>query len=112
VGGDTNAASRLDNWYLGYDENSTKLLTHDIFLEQTNLKDVIGHRYPGQFFSSTMGGKRIDIMYASPEMYRMMDNSMVLLDEWIAPTAKSVYYSGFYDRSDHYPLLVNFDLSK
>ena len=112
VGGDTNAASRLDNWYLGYDENSTKLLTHDIFLEQTSLKDVIGHRYPGQFFASTMGGKRIDILYASPAMYRLMDNSMVLLDEWIAPTAKSVYYSGFYDTSDHLPLLINFDLSK
>ena len=112
VGGDTNASSRLDNWYNGFDENSTKLLVHDIFLEQTSLKDVIGHRYPGHFFATTMSGKRIDILYASPEMYRMMDNSMVLLDEWIAPTAKSTYYSGFYDTSDHHPLLIDFDLSR
>ena len=112
VGGDTNASSRLDNWYNGFDENSTKLLVHDIFLEQTSLKDVIGHRYPGHFFATTMSGKRIDILYASPEMYRMMDNSIVLLDEWIAPTAKSTYYSGFYDTSDHHPLLIDFNLSR
>ncbi len=113
VGGDTNAWSRLDNWFYGYDTNSTRFLAHDIFLEQTNLKDVIGHRFPSSFISSSFGsGRRIDIIYASPEMYRMMDNSMSLLDEWTGPTAKSTYYSSFYDPSDHIPLLMDFDLSK
>jgi hypothetical protein len=112
VGGDTNASSRLDNWYNGFDENSTKLLVHDIFLEQTSLKDVIGHRYPGQFFSSTMGGKRIDIMYASPAMYALMDNAMTIWDSWTALTDRSIYYSSFCDPSDHLPLIMDFDLSK
>ena len=113
VGGDTNAWSRLDNWFYGYDTNSTRFLAHDIFLEQTNLKDVIGHRFPNSFISSSFGsGRRIDIIYASPAMYRLMENSMSLLDEWTGPTAKSTYYSSFYDPSDHIPLLMDFDLSK
>ncbi len=113
VGGDTNAWSRLDNWFYGYDVNSTRFLAHDIFLEQTNLKDVIGHRYPGCFISSSFGsGRRIDIIYASPEMYRLLDNSMVVLDEWTGPTVKSSYYSSFHDPSDHSPLIMDFDLSK
>lgn len=113
IGGDTNSWSRLDNWFYGYDSNSTRLLAHDVFLEQTNMKDVIGHRYPGCFMSSSYGsGRRIDIMYASPEMYNALDNAMTLLDEWTAQTAKSTYYSSFYSPSDHSPLLMDFDLSK
>lgn len=112
VGGDTNARSRLDNWYYGYDTNTTKLLTHDIILNQTSLKDVIAHRYPDCFMSTTAGGSRIDIMYASSAMYNMMVNSMTLIDAWVASTVVSQYYSGFRDPSDHYPLIMDFDLSK
>ena len=112
IGGDTNAVARVDNWYYDYDTNSTKFLVHDLIASQTDMKDVIGHRYPNCFMASTMSGRRIDIMYASPAMYRMLDNSMTLLDYWTASTAKSVYYSSFYDPSDHLPVLMDFDLSK
>ena len=112
LGGDTNARSRLDNWYYNYDAASTKLMTHDILLNQTNLKDVIGHRYPGLFISSTMGSARIDIMYASPAMYEKLTNSITLIDEWLSQTKKSEYHTSFYDRSDHRPLLMDFDMSK
>ena len=111
-GGDTNSRSRLDEWYYNYESAAVKLLTHDVVLNQTNLKDVIGHRYPGMFMASTYGGVRIDILYASPAMYDMIDNSAVIIDEWIVDSKKSEYTSSFYDRSDHRPILVNFDLSK
>ena len=112
LGGDTNSQSRLDNWYKGYDTASTKLLAHDIILNQTDLKDVIGHRYPDCFMSSTAGASRIDIMYASPKMYGLLDNAMTIWDSWTALTAKSIYYSSFSDPSDHLPLIMDFDLSK
>ena len=112
LGGDTNSQSRLDNWYKGYDTASTKLLAHDIILNQTDLKDVIGHRYPDCYMSSTAGASRIDIMYASPAMYALMDNAMTIWDSWTALTAKSIYYSSFSDPSDHLPLIMDFDLSK
>ena len=112
LGGDTNSTSRLDNWYKGYASNSTKLLTHDVVLNQTDLKDVIGHRYPGLFMASTTGTGRIDIMYASPKMYGLLDNAMTIWDSWTSLTAKSTYYSSFMDPSDHLPLIMDFDLSK
>lgn len=111
-GGDTNSRSRLDNWFYGYDTNSTKLITHDIVLNKTSLKDIIGCCYPGSFLSSTYGDSRIDILYASPEVYGMLDNAMTLIDEWLSDGKKSEYTSSFYDRSDHRPLIMDFDLSK
>ena len=111
-GGDTNACSRLDNWFYGYDTNSTKLMTHNILLDQTDLKDVIGCRYPNSFMASNYGESRIDILYASPEIYKMLDNAVILIDEWLSDSKKSEYVSSFYDVSDHRPLLMDFDLSK
>ena len=111
-GGDTNARSRLDNWFYGYDTNSTKLMTHNILLDQTDLKDVIGCRYPNSFMASNYGESRIDILYASPEIYKMLDNAVTLIDEWLSDGKKSEYVSSFYDVSDHRPLLMDFDLSK
>ena len=112
LGGDTNARSRLDNWFYAYDTNSTKLLTHDILLNQTNLKDIIGCCYPGSFMSSTYGDARIDILYASPDVYNMIDNAVMIIDEWLSDGKKSPYYSSFYEVSDHRPLIVDLDLSK
>lgn len=113
IGGDTNARSRLDNWHYQYADTSAALLTHDIILNNTNLKDVIAHRYPGHFIPTTAGdGARIDIVYTSPALYDVMDNSAVLMDRWIYGTSKSQYYSSFQDPSDHRPLIMDFDLSK
>lgn len=112
-GGDTNSRSRLDNWHYKYAEDALILSTHDILLNQTTLKDVIGHRYPGHFMASTVGGNsRIDFMYASPAMYNMMDNSITLTDKWISESTKSEYHSSFYSRSDHLPILMDFDMAK
>ena len=111
-GGDTNARSRLDNWFYGYETNSTKLLTHDVLLNQTDLKDVIGCRYPGSFMTSNYGESRIDILYVSPSMYEMIDNAVMLIDEWLSDCKKSEYVTSFYDRSDHRPLMIDFDISK
>ena len=111
-GGDTNSKSRLDNWFFGYESSSTKLLTHDVVLNQTNLKDIIGCRYPSDFVSSTQSDNRIDILYASPDVYNMISNAAVIIDEWLAEDKKSEYVSSFYSRSDHRPVIVDIDLSK
>ena len=112
LAGDTNSSSCLDNWYLGLGNGSTSYYVHNILLNQTKMKDVIGHRYPNCFFSSTMGSARIDMMYASPSLYNAIRNSTTLVDKWLAECKPSVYVSAFYDRSDHLPIIVDFDLSK
>ena len=111
-GGDTNSKSRLDNWFYGYDTNSTKLLVYDIVLNYTSLKDIIGCRYPDSFMASTYSDNRIDILYASPDMYNMIDNAITLIDDWLSDGKKSEYVSSFYECSDHRPVIVDFDLSK
>ena len=112
LGGDTNAKSRCDNWFYGLEENSTKFLAHDVLLNYTSLKDIIGCRYPGSFMSSTHSDNRIDILYVSPKVYNMIDNAAMIMDEWLAEGKRSEYVSSFYNRSDHRPMIVDIDLSK
>ena len=111
-GGDTNSKSRLDNWFYGLEEDSTRLLAHDLLLNYTSLKDIIGCRYPGSFIASTHSDNRIDILYASPEIYNMIDNAAMIIDAWLAEGKKSEYVPSFYNRSDHRPMIVDIDLSK
>jgi hypothetical protein len=111
-GGDTNSKSRLDNWFYGFESNSTRLLAHDLLLNNTDMKDIIGCRYPGSFISSTHSDNRIDILYVSTEVYNMIDNASMIIDEWLAEGTKSEYVSSFYNRSDHRPMIVDIDLSK
>ena len=109
LGGDTNAHSRLDNWYYKYAKNDTRLLTHDVVLNNTTLKDIIGLRYPNCFFTTSRNNVRIDILYASPKMYDKITNATILMDSW----AGNIYsLPPYYYPSDHRPLLIDFDMSK
>ena len=108
--GDTNARSRLDNWHYGYDENSTAFLTHDLIRNNTNLKDVIGDRYPSRhFFASYATSSRIDFIYASPAMYNRIQNSIIVIDDW-NDCHKNGNSRGCYAPSDHRPVLVDFSM--
>ena len=106
--GDTNARSRVDNWYYGYDENSTAFLTHDVIRNDTNLKDVIGDRYPAHhYFTSYTTSSRIDFIYASPAMYNRIQNSIIVIDDW-NDCHKNGNSRDSYAPSDHRPVLVDF----
>ena len=103
---DMNSRSRKDNWYYGYADDSTVLITQDVVLQQTNLLDIIAETWPGTFCSSTYGNARIDFMYASPSMMTRVVDAGFVLDKWTIPH-KTPY---FYDPSDHRPILVDFQL--
>ena len=112
LGGDTNSKSPKDQWYYGSSVADVKYLPHKYILEYTNLKDVIADRYPAgtYFMSSTYGKNRIDIMYASPEMFNRITNSIMLMDEWTSLLPAWSFYTSFRDPSDHRPVLVDFDM--
>jgi hypothetical protein len=113
IGGDANSASRLDIWYYKCSEDLPALFAHDILLSTTDFKDVIGHHYFGHFLPTTVNDAvRIDIMYASPALYKAMDNSAVLIDNWVLNFGPTPYVPNFYHPSDHRPIIVDFDLSK
>lgn len=113
LGGDTNSRSPKDEWF--YDPNTvgpTKYLPHKYILENTNLKDVIADRFPaGRYFmTSTYASNRIDILYASPEMFNRITCSTMLFDAWAHSLPTSELVSGFHTPSDHRPVIVDFDM--
>ena len=111
-GGDTNSNSRLDDWYTKYSTSSrpSRLITHDVVLNQTNLKDVIASRDCYGEKTNVMFRSRIDILYASPKMFNAITNSTMLMDCWTGPNGKWEYHNSFNDPSDHTPVLVDFNI--
>lgn len=105
--GDLNSRSRLDNWYYQYSESNTALLTQDVILNKTDLKDVIHETYPNYFIASTGGTSRIDFVYASPALMDKVEEAYIIMDGWTDPKV-SKYVSSFRDPSDHRPILVDF----
>lgn len=113
--GDFNTRSRVDNWRYGLPDDSPFLSSHDYILKNTFYQDIIGLKYPGQFFStrtwaSDAAGNyppRYDFMYASPAMYSRVKNALVLNEEW---TNMIWAMSNYYDSSDHRPILVDFEM--
>ena len=107
--GDTNSYSRMDDWSSKYSEKDpTKLITHDVILNQTNLKDVIAHRDCYGEKNNAILRCRIDFIYASPKMFDHITNSIMLMDSWCGPIKKWEYYTSFSDPSDHTPVLADF----
>ena len=110
-GGDTNSHSRTDDWYRKLStSNPTKLITHDVVLNQTNLKDVINHRDCYGEKGNAWFRSRIDVLYASPKMFDCITNSIMLMDDWADTMGPWEWYTSFRDPSDHTPVLVDFQL--
>ena len=111
MGGDTNSHSRTDDWYTKYSTSDpTKLITHDVVLNNTNMKDVINHRECYGEQNNTWFRSRIDVMYASPKMFEAMTNSIMLMDSWTGPKSPWEFYSSFDNPSDHTPIIMDFKL--
>ena len=110
-GGDTNSNSRLDDWSTKYSTSAPhRLITHDVVLNNTNLKDVIASRDCYGEKNNVMFRSRIDILYASPKMFDCITNSIMLMDDWTGPLPAWTYHTEFRDPSDHTPILVDFNI--
>ncbi|MCQ2155945.1 MAG: metal-dependent hydrolase [Bacteroidales bacterium] len=111
--GDLNSPTRADAAHFKKIDAKVerKFLCQDEVRRNTDLKDIIGETYPGDFMSSTQGNSRIDNMYASPSMFARVKNAMFLVDSWTGTykSQRSPYVQKFYEPSDHRPILVDFD---
>ncbi|MBO4670647.1 MAG: metal-dependent hydrolase [Bacteroidales bacterium] len=109
--GDMNSRSRVDNGTYNYTATSTAFLTQDVILNQTDMIDVIGYRYPApaNFVASTYGAARIDYVYVSPALKEKVVNGFILADQWNYEGAASPYVSSFRMPSDHRPIIVDFE---
>lgn len=108
--GDFNSRSYYDEWYYKLGESSTLYLCQNAIRDNSDMVDIIGKDYPGMFMSSTGGNARIDYMFASPSMYSKVKNSMIVIDSYAIPVVDGLYGTGFYNPSDHRPILVDFQL--
>ncbi len=108
--GDMNSYSRLDKHFYNLAEDDAVFLCQDEIQDGTDLIDVIGTRYHGEFYSSVLGdAKRVDMAYASPSMYSALSNVQILIDDWCRPQL-CTYVSGYVGLpSDHKPILMDFN---
>ena len=90
--------------------NPTKLITHDVLLEQTYMKDVLAHRDCYGEKNNVVFRCRIDFIYTSPKLFDCITNSIMMMDSWSGPIKSWEYHSSFSDPSDHTPVYVEFKL--
>ncbi len=109
MAGDMNSRSRVDNHYYKLADSDPLLWCQDALLNSTDLVDVIGTRYPGDFYSSVLTNQaRVDYVYVSPSMYTLVANAQILIDDW-CDTVQSPYVTVYRGQpSDHKPILVDF----
>lgn len=108
--GDFNARSSRDNWFYKYPADDTRFLVHDYILQNTPYVDVIAEKYPGEFKTTTGGKSRIDFVYCTPALYRLVTHADVVSDDYTTPVRDPGNLSNFWHPSDHRPILVDFNL--
>ena len=106
--GDFNCPSPLDEWYYNKGASHTDYLAQSYLINNTNLIDVIGTWWPGNWLSSVNKDfERMDMFYATPKAYEGVQNAMIIVDDW-TQTWQDQTVSGYFCRpSDHRPVLVD-----
>lgn len=106
--GDFNAISSVDNFHYGRPADDAAFLVHDYVRQNTPYIDLVERFYPGEFKKSTLSGRRIDMVYVTPALFRLVSSATPLYDGFAAsvrdPRGKEV--NNFCHPSDHYPILV------
>ena len=110
--GDFNAISSIDNFHYRLPADDPAFLVHDYVRAHTPYIDVIERLYPGEFQKSTLSGRRIDMVYLTPALYEKVTSGRILYEgfaeSWRDPRGKDIH--NFCHPSDHYPVLVTFQL--
>ena len=106
--GDFNCPSPLDEWYYNKGASHTDYLAQSYLINNTNLIDVIGTWWPGNWLSSVNKDfERMDMFYATPKAYEGVQNAMIIVDDWTL-LYQDTTVSGYLCRpSDHRPVLVD-----
>lgn len=106
--GDFNCPSPLDEWYYGKGADHTDYLAQKYLMNNSNLVDVIGTRWPGNWLSSVNKDfERMDMFYATPKAYEGVQNAMIIVDDWTMVYQDNTVSGYFCRPSDHRPVLVD-----
>ena len=102
--------NKTQSWYKDYKDKTALYACQNAIKANSDFIDIIGESYPSAFVSSTAGNARIDYMYASPSMFAKVKNAVTVIDTYALPALDNKYNTGFYNPSDHRPILVDFEL--
>lgn len=106
--GDFNCPSPLDEWYYKKGDSHTDYLAQNYLINNTNLIDVIGTRWSGNWLSSVNKDfERMDMFYATPKAYEGVQNAMIIVDDWTLLYQDNTVSGYFCRPSDHRPILVD-----
>ena len=111
MAGDFNARSRKDNFKYKWSLSDPRFTVHKYIEDEVPfLYDVVSEVYPEIFFPSHAGNSRIDYVYVSKPLLNSIKNVMAETDSYTKPVSSGV--KKFYRPSDHYPIMIDFNLSK
>ena len=111
--GDFNSRSRVDNDKYGYSEDDPRFLVQDYIRENTPYVDVIAGKHPGEFVASWGdASRRIDFLYCTPALYKMVESSETVWDDYTTPVRDPQNLSNFWHPSDHLPIVTVFRLGR
>lgn len=109
--GDFNSLSRLDNRFYGMPADTSAFLCHDYVLEYTPYIDVVSKKYPMELVPTIWRYARIDYVYCTPAMYNCISDVKVIRDSYTTPV-RDAAVSRFFHPSDHYPILIDFNIQQ
>lgn len=111
MAGDFNSVSRKDNFIYRYEDSSMHFLTQDYMAgEKTPYFDLVAEMHPGVFCPSCGPGQRIDFFYVTRPLLNACAEVYTQPDSYTSRAKSGVKY--FWRPSDHFPIIVDFDLSK
>ncbi len=112
MAGDFNSRSRKDNKKYKYSDAAPSFMVQDFMMSAASpYYDVVAESFPGIWCPSHANNSRIDYVYVTRDLLDACKDVFVDTDSYTAPIpAEDV--SRFWNPSDHYPIIVDFNLNK
>ena len=110
MAGDYNSYSRRDNFKYKWNSASLGFQTQDYMIFHSPYHDIVSESYKDIFMPSCGTNLRIDYFYVSKALLKACIDVYAQLDKYTNRVSSGV--SKFYIPSDHFPIIVDFKLSK
>lgn len=110
MAGDYNSYCRKDNFKYKWNDSSLGFMTHDFMASKSPYFDVVVESFPGMFMPSHGINERIDYFYVTKALLNACSEVQAEVDMYTKRVHSGV--NKFYIPSDHYPIIVDFKLSK